>query len=545
MSYDYSDFSNYSLKDTIGEGNFGKVKLGIFKPTGEEFAIKILNKKEYKQKKKKSILNENEIIKQFNHINVIYVYQIIETEENFYIIMEYCSKGELFDYIVEHKKLSEDESSIFFYQLINGLEYIHSHNVCHRDLKPENLLLNKNKILKIIDFGLSHISKKGSLLKTKCGSPSYASPEIINKQFYDGFKSDIWCCGIILYAMLCGYLPFEGDTNDILFKNILICKPEFPNFISENTKKLIMKILTVNPDDRITIHNIKKNDFYLKGKKLCNIDYDMIEKNIIKNRIINKNQEVKNKIKKLKVFNKDKEANAFRKKLINLVADFNIKFKEKKRNHPSILQTDFISKHINKFNYINNNNSNISESKNKKKFSLSPYSLEKKEVKTLKRGGLKLSPKYSFKEIIESKKQKKNIPYITSRNNLYNNINMNINHFYINGFTKNSKGNFGSIGKLYLSKKKREENSPSDFSISNNYDTVIKKNYNVIMNNMTNFQNKHNKQNSETLSGFINISNYTNPNLSNFNRSISREEKIISRSSKRNNYLPVLKHHFL
>jgi hypothetical protein len=122
---------------------------------------------------------------------------------------------------------------------------------------------------------------------------------------------------------------------------------------------------------------------------------------------------------------------------------------------------------------------------------------------------------------------------------------MNINHFYINGFTKNSKGNFGSIGKLYLSKKKREENSPSDFSISNNYDTVIKKNYNIIMNNMTNFQNKHNKQNSETLSGFINISNYTNPNLSNFNRSISREEKIISRSSKRNNYLPVLKHHFL
>ena len=547
MSYDYSDFSNYSLKDTIGEGNFGKVKLGIFKPTGEEFAIKILNKKEYKQKKKKSILNENEIIKQFNHINVIYVYQIIETEENFYIIMEYCSKGELFDYIVEHKKLSEDESSIFFYQLINGLEYIHSHNVCHRDLKPENLLLNKNKILKIIDFGLSHISKKGNLLKTKCGSPSYASPEIINKQFYDGFKSDIWCCGIILYAMLCGYLPFEGDTNDILFKNILICKPEFPNFISENTKKLIMKILTVNPDDRITIHNIKKNDFYLKGKKLCNIDYYMVEKNIIQNRIINKNQEVKNKIKKLKVFNKDKEANAFRKKLINLVADFNIKFKEKKKNHPSILQTDFISKHINKFNYINNNNSNISESKNKKKFSLSPYSIEKKDVKTLKRGGLKLSPKYSFKDLIESKKQKKNIPYITSRNNINNNINMNINHFYINGFTKKSKGNFGSIvGKIYLSKKKRGENSPSDFSISNNYDTVIKKNYNVIMNNMTNFQNKHNKQNSETISGFINISNYTNPNLSNFhNRSISREEKIISRSSKRNNYLPVLKHHFL
>ncbi len=543
----YNQITNYILKEDIGEGNFGKVKLAIYKETKEKFAIKILNKEQIRIKMKNTIFQENDIITKFNHINVIFVFAIIEDSDNYYIVMEYCKKGELFDYIVAHQYLSEEESSIFFYQLINGVDYIHSKGIAHRDLKPENLLLTENKILKIIDFGLSHEFNEGHFLLTKCGSPSYASPEIIKGTEYDGFKTDIWCCGIILYAMVCGYLPFEGENNDILFKNIVKCEPEIPDYLSNECQEIIRGILKEDPMERITIDGIKKSKFYLKGKKLCNIDYYMVEKNIIQNRIINKNQEVKNKIKKLKVFNKDKEANAFRKKLINLVADFNIKLKEKKQNHPSILQTDFISKNINKFNYIKNNNSNISESKNKKKFSLSPYSIEKKDVKTLKRGGLKLSPKYSFKDLIESKKQKKNIPYITSRNNIYNNINMNINHFYFNGFTKSSKGNYGSIvGKIYLSKKKRGENSPSDFSISNNYDTVIKKNYNVIMNNMTNFQNKHNKQNSETISGFINISNYTNPNLSNFhNRSISREEKIISRSSKRNNYLPVLKHHFL
>ena len=292
MSYDYSDFSNYSIKETIGEGNFGKVKLAIFIPTKEEFAVKILNKKRLKQKMNKSIFTEIDIIKKLNHINVIYVYQIIENTENFYIIMEYCEKGELFDYIVEKRRLSEDESSIFFYQLINGVEHIHNKKIAHRDLKPENLLLNKNKILKIIDFGLSHNIKDGNFLSTKCGSPSYASPEIIINKYYDGFKSDIWCCGIILYAMLCGYLPFEGENNDELFKNILICKPEFPNFLSENSKRLINKILNVNPDERISINDIKCEDFYLKGKELCDIDYHLVERNLLVNRIINKNQDV-------------------------------------------------------------------------------------------------------------------------------------------------------------------------------------------------------------------------------------------------------------
>ena len=286
MSQDYLEIKNYSFQKDIGEGNFGKVKLAIFKPTGEEFAIKILNKNKIKIKMKNSIFKENEIITRFNHINVVYVFKILEDSQNFYIIMEYCKHGELFDYIVKNEKLSEEESSIFFYQLINGIEYIHSKGISHRDLKPENLLLAENKILKIIDFGLSHEFEGDELLKTKCGSPSYAAPEIICCPYYDGFKVDVWCCGIILYAMLCGYLPFEGEDNNILFQNILNCNPDFPPFLSDLSKDIILKILNPDPVNRISLEEIKKHNFYLKGKKLCNIDYDNIENSIIKRRNI-------------------------------------------------------------------------------------------------------------------------------------------------------------------------------------------------------------------------------------------------------------------
>ena len=289
------DISDFILKKDIGEGNFGKVKFCIYKKTGEEFAVKIINKKKIKDKMKNSFFKENEIATKFNHINVIYVFRILEDKENFYLVMEYCQKGELFDYIVEHQRLSENESAIFFYQLINGVEYIHSQGIAHRDLKPENLLLTNDKTLKIIDFGLSHeFNPALSLLKTKCGSPSYAAPEIISCPFYDGFKTDIWCCGIILYAMLCGFLPFEGDDNSILFRNIIECDPELPDWLSKSSRDLIIRILTPDPDERITLDEIKRHKFYLKGKKLCSINYDDINSYIKSRKLkIDKNKDIK------------------------------------------------------------------------------------------------------------------------------------------------------------------------------------------------------------------------------------------------------------
>ena len=331
MTNDYSDINNYIMKKEIGEGNFGKVKLAEFKPTGEEFAIKILNKKKIKMQMKNVKLRENEIITKLNHINIVFVYEIIETDEDFYIVMEYCKLGELFDYIVEKKRLSEKESSIFFYQLINGVEYIHSKGIAHRDLKPENLLLTEDKTLKIIDFGLSHEFNEDEFLKTKCGSPSYAAPEIIAKPNYNGFKIDIWCCGIILYAMLCGYLPFEGDSdtesnNVELFKNILECEPELPDFLSDMSKDLIFQILNPDPEERISIEEIKKHPFYLKGKKYCKIDYSSCEREIIKTReFFYKNNNNEEKIKKIN--------NLFKEKNKYFFNNYNNNINQNSKNH--------------------------------------------------------------------------------------------------------------------------------------------------------------------------------------------------------------------
>ena len=393
---EYSIIDNYTLENDIGEGNFGKVKLCIFKKTGEKFAIKILNKKRIETMMKDKIFKENKIITKFNHLNIISVFEIIEDLSNIYIIMEYCQNGELFDYIISHQKLTEEECSIFFYQLIKGVEHIHSLNFAHRDLKPENILLTEQNILKIIDFGLSHeFHEESDLLNTKCGSPSYASPEILIGEPYDGFKSDIWSCGIILFAMATGYLPFEGDNNKILFKNILECKPEIPDFLGSEIKYLLSKILTKNPKERITIKEIKKSDFYLKVKKLFNKKYkNCLNLNIYKNKragenknekIIekelnnnkdevspfNKNNNSKNKkyLKKEKIhkniFKFIKSKNTiinFRNKIMNINLNFNKNIELLHTNNNNhIINTDMNTLISNKISYNNTENNHIKD----------------------------------------------------------------------------------------------------------------------------------------------------------------------------------------
>ena len=267
-----NDFlSDYDIKETIGKGTFSIVKLGINKSTKEKVAIKILKKNKILQKSDKSRLErEISILKKINHINVIKSYKINEDSDKYYIVMEYCENGELFNYIVEHQRLEEDEASFFFYQLINGLDYIHHKNIVHRDLKPENLLLGKGNILKIVDFGLSNYYEDKKLLSTPCGSPCYASPEMVCGNKYNGLLIDIWSCGIIIFAMTCGFLPFEDIDNEILFKKIMKCKIEYPEFLSKNVVDIMKKILVVDPDKRISIPEIRKHPFYLKGKSIFN-----------------------------------------------------------------------------------------------------------------------------------------------------------------------------------------------------------------------------------------------------------------------------------
>ena len=438
MSDYYEKISDYIFVKDIGEGNFGKVKFAVRKKTGEEFAIKIMNKEKIRQQIGKTIIPEIEISKKFNHKNVIHVYSILEDINNYYIIMEYCSKGELFDYIVSRKKLSKEESSIFFYQLINGIEYIHSQGYSHRDLKPENLLLTNNNILKIIDFGLSHEFNDNMLLKTKCGSPSYAAPEVLKGNRYDGFKSDIWCCGIILHAMLCGTLPFEGENNKILFRNIIKCELKLDHFDDEIIKNLIKKILNPDPKLRIKLSDIKQNEFYLKGEILFN----KMEKN-------NKYNKKKFKIKRNNKFfekpNSKKHKNIYKlfdeistdriKKLnFNLLNGTNDNFDSKKNNDKKsldirILQTshkaeEIILRHSNKKKLklqFNPNLRIIQKPRNPKNNTIFKYNLNDKIKKLLKKNNSeedRIEKKENLKnKIFSNIKMKKNLIVETNNYN--------------------------------------------------------------------------------------------------------------------------------
>ena len=264
-----SKIGNYEIIKTIGEGTFGKVKLAKNIPTNELVAIKILEKAKLNDKEDlNNIMKEIKFLKTFNHINIISLYEIIETEMNYYIIMEYA-ENELFSYIVENNYLDEETASFFFIQIIFSIEYIHKKKkIAHRDLKPENILLtNNNEIIKIIDFGLANIykNKKNELLETSCGSPCYAAPEMILGKKYYGIDVDIWSSGIVLFAMVSGFLPFEDDDNENIYRKVVLGKFDLPDHLSFECKDLINKILIGNPKKRIKINDIKKHKFLQKG----------------------------------------------------------------------------------------------------------------------------------------------------------------------------------------------------------------------------------------------------------------------------------------
>ena len=304
-----SGLFGYDIKETIGRGTFSQVKLGKDKATSEKVAIKIIDKSKIKDSKDiKRIEREIKIIKQISHLNVIKTIKVKEDTKNVYIIMEYCNY-DLFLHITNKRKLQEKEAAMFYYQLINGLDYLHSKNISHRDLKPENLLITKGNILKIIDFGLSNFYYNNcDLLETPCGSPSYAAPEMVAGKKYDGFSIDIWSTGIILYAMLCGYLPFEAKDNKDLFYLIMKCKVVYPKSVSIDGINLLKKILVKDPEKRIKMDQIKKHRFYLLGENvfdklhktsdiiesnrtLSNFNIKIKDSNIIKNNCLNEKSE--------------------------------------------------------------------------------------------------------------------------------------------------------------------------------------------------------------------------------------------------------------
>jgi 5'-AMP-activated protein kinase catalytic alpha subunit len=231
--------------------------------TGEKVAVKVLEKDRICDVPDvERVSREIHILKLIRHPNIIQLYEIIETSKQIYLIMEYASGGELFDYIVKHSRLKEREACRLFQQIIAGVEYSHKLGIVHRDLKPENLLFDYNRHIKIVDFGLSNTYKTGATLKTACGSPCYAAPEMIAGKRYLGLGVDLWSCGVILFAMICGYLPFEDPNTSLLYKKILNCEYSTPKSISVDAKDLLKRILHTDPDQRYTIAQIKAHPWY-------------------------------------------------------------------------------------------------------------------------------------------------------------------------------------------------------------------------------------------------------------------------------------------
>ncbi|KAJ3437297.1 protein kinase [Anaeramoeba flamelloides] len=248
-------------------GNIGPykiVKLGTHKKTKQKVAIKIIQKKDISNSPDllEKVRREIAVQRLIKHPNVLRIHNVYETNENLFIILEYVPGGELFDYIVKRGSIPREEARFFFQQIIFAIDYCHSFLITHRDLKPENLLLDEHNNVKIADFGMARIMHKNTLLETSCGSPHYASPEVIKGVAYDGKKSDTWSCGVILYALLCGYLPFDDDNYSKLLKKVKLGKCKFPNTLLKSEKELIKGMLTVNPKRRITIKKIKNHTWF-------------------------------------------------------------------------------------------------------------------------------------------------------------------------------------------------------------------------------------------------------------------------------------------
>lgn len=288
-------FGSYILGSTLGEGEFGKVKLGWRKDGKQpsQVAIKLIKRDTIMKDSESEIKIHREInsLKMLNHPNIVNLVEVMKSGKYIGIVLEYASGGELFDYILQHKYLKENVAKKLFAQLVSGVDYMHSKGLIHRDLKLENLLLDKHKNVIISDFGFvnSYNKDKNDLMKTSCGSPCYAAPELVLTQSpYEGRKVDTWSLGVILYAMLAGYLPFDDDPenedgSDIVRLYHYICKTPltFPEYISPLARDLLRKIIVPDPNKRINIKSIKNHAWLTPYASLLSVsqpEWDKVHK---------------------------------------------------------------------------------------------------------------------------------------------------------------------------------------------------------------------------------------------------------------------------
>lgn len=246
----------YELLETLGRGTYGKVKKAIERHSGREVAIKSIRKEKIKDEQDMvHIRREIEIMSSLRHPHIISIYEVFENKDKIVIVMEYASKGELYDYISERRRLTERETRHFFRQIVSAVHYCHKNGIVHRDLKLENVLLDENCNIKIADFGLSNLYHKDKLLQTFCGSPLYASPEIVNGRPYRGPEVDSWALGVLLYTLVYGSMPFDGGDHKNLIRQISNGEYREPSQ-SSDARGLIRWMLMVNPERRATVEDI-------------------------------------------------------------------------------------------------------------------------------------------------------------------------------------------------------------------------------------------------------------------------------------------------
>ncbi|KAI9815814.1 MAG: hypothetical protein M1832_005228 [Thelocarpon impressellum] len=297
-------FGEYILGQTLGEGEFGKVKMGWKKEGGVQVAIKLIRRESLGTNPTRlpKIYREISILRELSHPNIVRLHEMVETERHIGIILEYASGGELFDYILTHRYLKDQAARRLFAQLVSGVGYLHKKGIVHRDLKLENLLLDRNRNIIITDFGFANTfdpddelgdeieynltsrdfvrkndlervresgHRRGDLMQTSCGSPCYAAPElVVSDSLYTGRKVDVWSCGVILYAMLAGYLPFdddpanpEGDNINLLYKYIVSTPLTFPEYVTPHARDLLRRILVADPRLRADLFEVARHSW--------------------------------------------------------------------------------------------------------------------------------------------------------------------------------------------------------------------------------------------------------------------------------------------
>ncbi|KAK9454370.1 kinase-like domain-containing protein [Dipodascopsis uninucleata] len=285
-------FGNYMLGATLGEGEFGKVKLGWRRDGKQpsEVAVKLIKKENIPPMSNREAKFQREIIvlRHLRHPNIVRLQEIIQNEKYIGIVLEYASGGELFDHILQNKYLKDSTACRLFAQLVSGVNYLHSKGIVHRDLKLENLLLDKHKNIIITDFGFANVFNpdditKGrptaDLMSTSCGSPCYAAPElVVSDSKYSGRKVDVWSCGVILYAMLSGYLPFDDDPenpngSDItqLYRYITTTPLTFPEYVKPMPRDLLRRILVPNPEERADLLEVRAHSWLLPHSKFLSV----------------------------------------------------------------------------------------------------------------------------------------------------------------------------------------------------------------------------------------------------------------------------------